>query len=233
LAEGKEANLISKINGMRKVWNEIRGRHIVKSLEKRGFKSIFFENSEDAKEYVKSLIPEGSTVGFGGSVTLRQMGLIDYFKANYKDIHDNWQENVSREENIRIWRGFQQADVFVTSSNAVTMDGKLINTDGTGNRVSSMIFGPRKVIVIVGVNKIVKDTNEGIDRVRHIASLNSLRGSVLNHKDRQDTAPCLKDGVCRDCYPPQRICKITTIIEGVPNATPDYHVIVIGEELGY
>jgi hypothetical protein len=233
LAEQKEVGLIGKISGMRKVWNERRGKQVVKSLEKRGFKSVYFETAEEAKKHVISLIPEGSTVGFGGSATLRQMGLIDYFKAHFKDIHDNWEEEISREENIRIWHGFQHADVFVSGTNAVTLDGRLINSDGTGNRVSSMIFGPKRVIVIIGVNKIVKDIDEGISRVRQIASLNYLRGTIMNHKGENNEPPCAKDGKCRDCYPPLRKCRITTIMEGVPGATPDYHVIVVGEELGY
>jgi len=120
----------------------------------------------------------------------------------------------------------QRADFFLTSTNALTMDGKLINVDATGNRVSSMIFGPAKVIVIAGVNKLVKNLNEGLSRLKKVAA-------PKNCQRRKDPTPCAQDLVCHNCDTPARLCRVTTIIEKRPWGIKEFTVILVGQELGY
>ena len=126
------------------------------------------------------------------------------------------------------------SDVFVIGTNAVTLDGKLVNIDGTGNRVAAMIFGPKKVIIVVGANKIVKDVGEAINRVReYCAPRNVIRHGTKHHRTEFMDLPCAKTGVCVDCNHPWRICLYTTIIEGAIEWNRGrMNVILVGEELG-
>lgn len=122
------------------------------------------------------------------------------------------------------------ADIMVSSCNAVTLDGRLINLDGTGNRVAGMIFGPRKVILVVGMNKIVSDLDSAMDRVRDFAApMNNLRLNALNPAHEP---PCTKDGHCHRCASAQKICNAWSIIEGQRDEGR-IHVVLVGEDLGY
>ena len=130
-----------------------------------------------------------------------------------------------RLERLRIRRAQLTCDVFMTGSNAVTMDGKLVNVDGTGNRVAAMIFGPEKVIVVAGINKIVRDLDAAEERIRSVAApVNNSRIGLPN--------PCVKTGECMDCQGPTRICNVTTIIGKRPNTT-EMHVVIVGEDMGF
>ncbi len=123
-------------------------------------------------------------------------------------------------------RAQQGCDVFLTSSNAITQDGRLVNTDGSGNRVNAMAFGPRKAIVVAGVNKIVPDLERALQRIKEVAV-------PLNCRRLNSSPPCIQAGKCVDCRVPQRVCRITTIIEWKPPFFSDYLVIIVGETLGY
>jgi hypothetical protein len=131
------------------------------------------------------------------------------------------------EEHLAIRRRHFDADVFLTSSNAITEDGKLINIDGLGNRVAAMVFGPKKVIIVAGINKIVKDVEDGIRRIREVSA-------PMNVKRFSGETPCTRDGYCNldDCQPPDRHCHILTIIEKRPMKT-ETTVVLVGENLGY
>lgn len=214
-------------------WNEQRGKKLVKSLVKRGFQSEYFPSIELAKDYIYGLIPSNASIGLGGSVTLRQMGLVLELKNSFENVYDHWEDGLTKEEINKLRKKQLNSDVFLTSTNAITVDGRLINTDASGNRVAAMIFGPRKTIVIVGINKIVKDVEEGLARIKKIAPLNFIRANKMNYQGNEIDSPCIKDGICMDCWPPKRHCVVTTIIEGVPKATQEYYVLVIGKELGY
>jgi len=208
-----------------KRWNkDQRIQRTLAALKKNGFQTFFASTRRDAREKALSLIPSNAIVGVGGSVTIREINLIDSLTTRGNTVVQHWSPP-SGEDSVTTMRKEIGSDIFLASSNAVTEDGKLINTDGTGNRVAAMTFGPRKVIVIAGINKIVKDAAEGIQRVKNVAApMNARR---LNIK-----TPCTVTGVCTDCDSPDRICRVTTIIEKKPNET-DVTVILVGEELGF
>ncbi len=139
--------------------------------------------------------------------------------------NDPLKRGVLKEKNLRLrWPGFT-ADIMIASTNAITLDGKLVNLDGTGNRVAAMAFGPKKVILLVGMNKITPDLDTAIERVKHYAApVNAIRVGLKN--------PCVETGLCTDCKTPQRICNIWSIIEG-HMYQGRIHVKLIGENLGY
>jgi L-lactate utilization protein LutB len=119
-----------------------------------------------------------------------------------------------------------QADFFIASSNAVTEDGALVNTDGTGNRIAAMFFGPKKVIIVAGVNKLVPDLEAAMKRIKDVAA-------PLNAKRLGLKTPCAKTENCYDCSSHERICKITAVMDAPSSHTEKVYVILVGEELGY
>ena len=193
------------------------------ALEKNGFQTSFASTRDEALEKVLSLVPQSAKVGVGGSVTLREISLIDVLTMRGNTVSQHWHQP---EQNVvRIMREELNSDVYLASSNAVTEDGRLINIDMTGNRVAAMIFGPPKVILVIGVNKIVKDVDEGIKRVKNVAT--PMNAHRLGLK-----VPCASTGVCTDCDAEDRLCRVTTIIEKRPSRS-DISVILVGEELGF
>lgn len=193
------------------------------TLEKNGFQTFFVETKSKALDKVLSLIPSNADVGVGGSVTIREINLIEALTARGNAVFQHW---LQPEENVKtIMRKQLNSDVFVASSNAVTEDGKLINIDKAGNRVAAMMFGPQKVILVVGVNKIVKNIDEGIRRAKNVAG-------PMNARRRGDKTPCATTGVCTDCEAPDRLCRVITIMEKKPSRT-DVTVILVGEQLGF
>jgi hypothetical protein len=206
---------------------EDRGKRTVEALKKRDFNALYVENQAQAKEIVLKAIPAEATVGVGGSVTIRGMGILADLKARKNKIIDHWvTASLFSEENFELRRAQQTCDVFITSTNAVTLDGVLVNTDGGGNRVNAMGFGPKKAIVVAGVNKIVSDLESALRRIKEVTV-------PLNCKRINSSPPCLLAGKCVDCRVPQRACRITTIIEWKPPFFSDYLVIIVGENLGY
>jgi len=137
------------------------------------------------------------------------------------------------EKLLDMMRNTLLSDIFITGANAITMDGKIVSTDGTGNRVAGTIFGPKKVILVVGRNKIVVNLDEAISRNRNIAApLNSIR-HLNKHHNRFEDLPCVKLGYCVDCNHPRITCNITTIIEGATEINKDrIHLIIVNEDLG-
>ena len=198
----------------------------VKALEGNGFKTILASDKNEALKEALQLIPEKAEVGIGGSVTVRELDLVSELSKRGNNVLETWSKKVTPEEDMAIRKGHLTCDVFITSSNAITEDGKLVNIDGMGNRVASMIFGPKKVIVIAGINKIVKDIHAGIERIRHTAT-------PMNVKRMGGTTPCVID-VCdlEKCQPPNRHCHVITIIEKIPIKT-DTTIILVKEELGF
>ncbi len=196
----------------------------VEALKINGFDGCYVKSALEAKEMVLGMIPENGKIGFGSSMTLEEIGLLAEFEK-MKDSLITSIGDIAPDLRIEQRRKALLADIFFTGTNAVTQDGKLINIDGTGNRVASMIFGPKKVVVIAGVNKITKNVEEALARTREYAA-------VINAKRLNRKTPCVTTGRCEDCQSAERICKVTTIIEKKPHAT-DISVIIIGEELGY
>lgn len=195
----------------------------LESLKKNHFETNFFETSKEAVDYLLAAIPPSASVGIGGSVTVNSIGIIDRLKERGNEVLFHWLAG-SREEGNEIRRKALRADVYMTSTNALTMDGKLVNIDGVGNRVAGMFYGPEKVYIVCGVNKITENVDKALERIKSIVHLNCAR---LN----MDT-PCVKAKKCVDCKVPQRACRITTIIDWKPMLT-DIEVVVINENLGF
>ncbi len=196
----------------------------VQALKKNNFDALFVPDSKAAFEEVMRRIPDGSTVAVGGSVTLTQIGLLDALER--RNVHLIWpiQQAKNMNERMELFRKSFSSDFFLTSTNAITEDGKLFNVDATGNRVGAMFIGPKKTIVVSGVNKIVKDIGAAEKRVREwTAPQNAKR---LNRK-----TPCVETGVCADCSSPDRICNIYVTLAKRPSRT-EVAVILVGEKLG-
>ncbi len=196
-----------------------------KALESNCFRAVYAPTRNDALQEALKLIPENVTVGVGGSVTVREIGLIEELEKRGNKVLETWKK-ITPEEDLAIRKRQLACDVYVSSSNAVTEDGKLVNADGTGNRVAAMIFGPPKVVVVAGVNKIVPDVHAGIERIRSVAA-------PMNVRRVGGTTPCVVD-TCNleTCTPPNRHCHVITVLEKCPTKT-DTIVILVGEELGF
>ena len=197
----------------------------LKRLKKNGMGAFYYPTAREAAEEILRQIPRGATVGIGGSVTVREMGIPEALIKRGQKVYDHWQEK-TKEARTAMGRLQQQSDYFLASTNALTLDGKLINVDASGNRVTSMIFGPSHVIVVAGINKIVLNVEAGLARLKKIAA-------PKNCQRRKDSTPCAQDLVCRDCESPGRLCRVTTIIERKPFGLEQLSVYLIGEELGY
>jgi L-lactate utilization protein LutB len=199
---------------------------VIESLKKNEMEAVYFQTGAEAKEEVLRRIPPRAKVGVGGSITLREMGILEALEKRGDEVYDHWKEGLSKERRQEVGKKQQKADFFLTSTNALTLDGKLINVDATGNRVASMIFGPERVMVIAGINKIVKNLNQGLARVKKVAA-------PRNCQRRKDPTPCAQDLICHNCDTPARLCRVTTIIERRPWGIKEFAVILVGEELGF
>lgn len=193
-----------------------------RNCERNHFDFDFVENKEACKELVSRMIHEHDVVSHGGSVTLSECGIIDLLKER-KDIH--YLDRTACEDVEKLYRACFSADVYLTSTNALTQEGELYNVDGHGNRVAAMLFGPKKVIVIVGINKLVESVNEAIERVETIAA---IKNNIRLNKDN----PCVKVGHCVHCASLKKICREYTLISS--SDTPGrIHIICVNQELGY
>lgn len=201
-------------------------KDVLEKLRKNGMQAVFVPTAEQAKTKVLEMIPQKARVGIGGSITVRQLGLIEALSERGNEVSEHWQSGLSKDERIQMAKKALSAEYYLSSSNALTMDGKLVNTDNTGNRVAALVFGPQHVIVIIGVNKIVKDVDAGFQRIRQ-------RAAPLNCQRRKENTPCAKTGKCEDCNSPDRLCRVTSIIEKKSKGIESFSVIIIGEELGY
>ena len=205
----------------------LKAKRVIENLAKRNITGMYVDSCREACDAVRQMIPKNSLVGLGGSTTLIESGILNTLREMEIRLLDRYSEGISSAEIHEMRHKGLTADVFLASANAITLDGRLVNEDGIGNRVAAMCFGPPKVIIVAGVNKIVNDVEEGVRRIKTIAApANCLRFGT-------DT-PCSRTGVCDDdnCRPPTRICSQICIIEN--DFSPDrIHVILIGEELGF
>ena len=197
---------------------------IIKNLSKRQIEGYYCKDKDAAVKKALELIPKGASVSWGGSMTLIETGLMDAIKSgDYKLIDRD--KAITLEEQRKTYGEICMSDVFLMSTNAITLDGELINIDGRGNRVAFLCYGPQNVVILAGMNKVVTDVESGLKRVRDIASPpNTVR---LNKK-----TPCAITGKCEDCYSPDCICSqiVVTRRSGLPNRIK---IILVGEELGY
>ena len=196
------------------------------ALLANGFKTArYAATAGEAAEMAFDMIPAGCSVGIPGTVTVRQLGLDERLPEKGCTVHHHWKPNLTPQERGEIFIRENDADWFVTSSNAMTYDGKMINIDGTGNRVAGMSWSRGKLLFIVSINKAESSVDRAIERARSRATPpNALRvGSK---------PPCTLTGQCMDCNSPDRVCRVITIMERVPNGR-EAHVILVGENLGY
>lgn len=226
----------------RKWFYQERAKIVVTTLQKKNINAQYVSTQQEALPIILAMIDKGVTVARGDSVTIDQVGIIpELRKRNQNKIiypletDDNGLHIIPEiEERKRIARETFSADIFLVGTNAVTLDGKLVNTDSWGNRVSAMIFGPDKVIIVAGVNKIVKDVNEALERIHQVcAPINAKRHYIKHHRAEFGDLPCVITGRCVDCNHDWRICHHTVIIEGTTiREKGRINVVLIGEELG-
>lgn len=197
---------------------------IIKNLKKRRMEGFYCATKEEAVKKALELMPKGASIGWGGSMTLEETGLMEAIRdADYEIIdRDAAKTDAERKE---VYAKIVNCDYFLMSTNAITLDGELINIDGRANRVSFLCFGPEHVLVVAGMNKVVSDVDSGIKRVHDIAS---PPNAVRLHRN----TPCAKTGRCGDCFSDDCICAQTLVtrLSLIPNRI---QVILVGEELGY
>jgi L-lactate utilization protein LutC len=214
------------MNSVYEKYHEQVARQIIAELKKKKMAGSYAPTAAQARDEVIRMIPPGSTIFRCGSTSLVEMGLWEALKAVAgMTVIDPYLPEYSPEEGLEQRRRGLTADVMISSVNAITLNGTLVNLDGMGNRIAAMAFGPRKVILVVGMNKVVPDLETAMKRVKHQAApLNSIRLGLPN--------PCTETGLCADCRTPSRICNMWSIIEG--QAVKDrIHVKLVGESLGY
>jgi len=219
-----------------------RARIVITHLQKKRINAKYVSNCHEALSAILEMIPEGVTVACGDSVTLEQLGIVpELRKRNQNHIISPMERDSEgfyliedREQRLEMQRAAFLSDVFLTGTNAVTLDGKLVNVDGLGNRVSPMIFGPKKVIVVVGINKIVKDVDRALERIYQIAApVNARRHYTKHHIPEMGDLPCARTGTCANCNHDWRICHYTVIIDGTMiREEGRINVVLVGEELG-
>ncbi len=204
---------------------EKTGEKCVNNLKKHGFDAHLAADSGQAKKLILDMISSHETFGFGGSDTTRGMGLDQALRDMGKTVLDHNQPGLEFEKTMEFRRQQSTADCFLCSANAISLKGEIINVDGVGNRTNAMSFGPQKVVIVAGANKIAPTLEEALARIRQVAA--PMRAKSLG----MDT-PCAETGICVDCNSPMRICRITTILHRKPMLT-DVTVVIVAEELGY
>jgi L-lactate utilization protein LutB len=204
--------------------NRLLAEKVIHGLQSRNMSGYYAETKEEALKKALEIIPEGSSVGWGGSVSVNQIGLKEaIINGNYKAL--NRDACTTKEEKEAMQRAVFSADFFLSSSNAVTEDGILVNIDGNANRVAAIAYGPEHVLMIVGMNKIAKDVDAAICRARNVAApINTQRFPL--------ETPCKKTGSCADCKSLDTIC-CEFLITRFSRHTGRFHIILVGEELGY
>lgn len=207
-----------------KAFYEKQSATIIKNLAKRQMAGYYCDTSAEALDLALSLIEEKSTVSFGGSMTLNDMGMLEALRSGDYKLLDRSAAG-SPEEVGRIYREAFSADTYFMSTNAITLDGQLVNIDGNGNRVAALIFGPDQVIIIAGMNKVATDVDEAIHRVKNFASPPNCQRLSRN-------TPCSITGQCGDCQSDDCICS-NTVITRRSGRKDRIKVILVGEVLGY
>ncbi|HCX04579.1 MAG TPA: lactate utilization protein [Clostridiales bacterium] len=203
---------------------KLKAESIIKNFKKRKINGFYCESKNEALQKALELIEKGSTVSWGGSTTIQEVGLLDAVKDGEYEVIDR--DTASNpEERWEIMRKSFFADTYITSSNALTIDGELVNIDGNGNRVAAMSFGPKKVIIIVGMNKIVDNLDCAVKRVQNEAAPPNVQRLNLN-------TSCSKTGYCMDCYTDDCVCG-QILITRYNRVKDRINVIIVGEELGF
>ncbi len=197
----------------------------IDNLRKHNMGGFFVKDDIELIELLKELIIDNSVVGVGDSMTLFETGVIDFLRKGNYTFLDKYSEGITSEERKQIYIQNFSADTFICSTNALTENGELYNIDGNGSRVAPMIYGPKQVILVTGINKIVKDIEQAEKRVRNYSA-------PIDAKRLNKNTPCTTLGYCIDCKNPNRICNAFTIIRG-QFIKDRIKVIIVGKQLGY
>lgn len=201
--------------------NEKLAAKLITNLERRHFEAYYCPSTKEIIEKVKALMPEGSSVTWGGTMTVRDLGLPAALKAAGYQVFDR-DEVKTPEEKLAIYRKAFDVDFYLASANAISEDGVLVNIDGTGNRVAAITWGPKRVIFIIGLHKVAQDVNAALQRARSTAApINAARFDIKT--------PCQTDGICHNCNSTQSICNY---IHFLRNSYPEKRHIVILTDLG-
>lgn len=209
---------------MQKDYFDKRANVLLRNLHSRHYDAYYCETGEQALEKALELIPEGSSVGWGGALSAQQIGLLDAVRAgNYTAIDRDAVSDPA--EKKKIMKQALLADVFITGANALSLDGQMVNIDGNGNRVAAMVYGPESLIVIVGMNKVCDSLEAAVNRARTVAAPMNMQRFNLQ-------TPCKATGVCADCKSPDSICNQMLITR---NSKPAgrIKIILVGQALGF
>ncbi|MCR4584122.1 MAG: lactate utilization protein [Lachnospiraceae bacterium] len=201
--------------------NELLAQKVIKGLESRNMSGYYAKDKEEALKAALELIPEGSSVTMGGCMSAHEIGLVETLKmGDY-----NFIDRDATEDKRAAMLAAYDADVFLSSANAMTDDGVLVNIDGNSNRVSAIAQGPKKVVFIVGMNKVCSDTDAAMKRARNVAApINAQRFGL--------STPCAKTGACMNCKSPDTIC-CQFLITRFSRHKDRIHVVLVGEDLGF
>lgn len=201
--------------------NDLLAQKVIKGLESRNMKGYYAHNREEALSIALGLIPEGSTISMGGGVSVEEIGLVDAVKTDKYNFIDRNAAEDRRAAELAAY----DADFFLASCNAMTEDGILVNIDGNSNRVSSIAYGPKKVLFIVGMNKVCKDVDGAMKRARNVAApINAQRFGLQT--------PCSKTGSCMDCKSPDTIC-CQFLVTRYSRHADRISVILVNDNLGF
>jgi len=201
---------------------DVRARKCVEALQKNGFRAEYHPSLESVRYRVLAECENASSIGFGGSLSIQEMGIFEALEGKGKTLLDHARGPSEKEVETRL--GQLTCDLFLTGTNAVTLDGCLVNLDKNGNRINAMTFGPKKTIVVAGGQKVVSDVGEALRRIKSVAA-------PRNTKRLKLSTPCASSGFCEDCDSPQRICRVYSIIERKPPHS-DISVLLCGEPMG-
>ena len=195
------------------------------NFKKNNIKLNFFENTKDFYEYINNFIKPNSVVGVGDSVSFEELDFYDYLRNSHINFLDKYSKDLTKEQKKALYIQNFNADIFFSGVNALSSEGKIYNLDGNGSRVAPIIYGPKKVFLVCGVNKLVRTEKEAFDRIKSKAApLDAIR---LNKK-----TPCVKTKICIECKSPDKICNYMTIIQG--QFDPErIEILVINKEMGY
>ena len=201
--------------------NELLAQKVIQGLKSRNMSGYYAASREEALELALSLIPKGSSIAMGGAMSAHEIGLVEAVQGPDYRFLDRDKAQDKRAAMLAAY----DADVFLTSANAMTEDGMLVNIDGNANRVSAIAQGPRKVLVIAGMNKVCKDLDHAMKRARNVAAPTNAQRFGLN-------TPCAKTGSCMDCKSPDTIC-CQFLITRFSRHADRIHVILVNDDLGF
>ncbi|MDF9823666.1 hypothetical protein M2475_000013 [Breznakia sp. PF5-3] len=206
---------------------DIKLERTKKALLKNNMNAEILDDERAVLEYLKTTIEEGTRVSVGGSQTLFECGIIEALRKMPITFEDRYEEGLSREAMLELFRHAFTCDYYISSSNAVSENGELYNVDGTGNRVAALTFGPKKVFLVVGENKIVKDLSEAIARIENIAA-------PMNSERLDKKTPCTVTGSCSSCMSEDRICTSYVATKKQQNSNKGrITVLLVKKSLGY